>query len=451
MIKNMEHAGKMCVSLFISLALSGSLLPGTGMGASIVINPSSAWCTAINSALPGDDIVFAPGSYTTPCWITANGLPGAPVMVRSQSEEPNQRATFAYPGSTSNVLELRNAAYLTIRGFSFAPTQDGIDAIRIRKANDIIIERNFFQRIGGVSISANDSDTQRITVRQNTFKDLKYTGLYFGCHDGSACHTIDVLIEGNLIDGITTPFDPSAIGYGLEIKLNSYGTVRDNTIYRTKGPGIMVYGSNRMDPPSIVEGNYVEGSKTEGGIVIGGGPAIVRNNVLIGNAYGGISAQNYGGRNLQKNVWIVHNTILNNADSSVNVQGWYSGSGNVIAHNAILPLPGNSAVRPSSPPGTVVRNITCESSCFVNSIKAPYDLWPSPNSPILDAAGSGTEVWRPMDDFMGVSRGSAADIGAFERTPITIDHLVGGGNPRPARISTEVIPVLQPTNPPIQK
>ena len=444
----MKHLERFSIIFLFSCFLAPKVIPA----APLSVNPSNAWCNIINNAAPGDEIIFVPGFYTVPCWITAKGLPGSPITVRSQSEEPNQRATFAYPGSTSNVLELRDAAYLTIRGFSFAPTQDGVDAIRIRKANDIIIEKNLFKGIGAVSISANDSDTHRITVRQNTFKDLKYTGLYFGCHDGNACHATDLLIEGNLIDGITTPFAPSAIGYGLEIKLNSYGTVKDNTVYRTKGPGIMVYGSNRKDPPSILEGNYVEGSKTEGGIVIGGGPAIVRNNVLIGNGYGGISIQNYGGRNLQKDVWVVHNTMINNDDSAINLSAWQEGRGNVIALNAFLLKSGTPALRPSPPLGTVVGNITCSTaaSCFVNAVTPPYDLWPSSGSPLLDASGYGIEPWRPLDDFMGVQRGSSADAGAFERASQTCDHLVGGGYARPPRMSIDTALPSPPRNLPTQ-
>ena len=93
------------------------------------------------------------------------------------------------------------------------------------------------------------------------------------------------MVERNLIDGVTTPYDANAIGYGVQIKLNSFATIRDNSIYRTKGPGIMVYGSNQGGQASLLEGNYVEGSMQEGGIVIGGGPAVVRNNILVGNAY----------------------------------------------------------------------------------------------------------------------------------------------------------------------
>jgi hypothetical protein len=436
------------VVFLVALFLTVSFQPGTVWTASITVTPSSSWCDTINNASPGDEIVFTPGSYPDTCWITAKGLPGTPIVVRSQSADPSQRSIFTYSGSTSNVLELRAASYLTLHGFSFNPTQDGVDAIRIRSANDIIIEQNSFQGIGGVSIPANDEDTKRITVRNNTFKNLKYTCLYFGCQDGTTCHTTDLVVEGNLIDTVTTPYDPSAVGYGLEIKLNSYGTVRDNTIYRTKGPGMMVYGSNRGDPPSLMEGNYVEGSQRDGGIVIGGGPATVRNNVVVGNANGGISAQDYNSRGLQKNVWIVFNTVLNNADSGINVESWNAGSGNVIAFNAILPKTGTPAHRPSSPAGTIMGNVSCAtaSSCFVNATTPPYDLWPSPTSPLLDAAGNGSEPWRPVDDFMGVILGPAADAGAFERTSSTSNHLVGGGNPRPPRISVDTNPPAHPKN-----
>jgi hypothetical protein len=427
------------------LWLTTVLLPATALGRSITVDPSVDWCNTINTASLGDEIVFQPGSYTTPCWITARGTAASWITVRSQSEVDGQRATFAYPGSTANVLELRNAAYVILRGFAFAPTQDAVDAIRIRQVNDIIIERNIFTGIGGVSIPANDSGTTipRLTIRQNVFRNLQSTGIYLGCHEGN-CKVTDALVEGNFIDGVTS----SGVGYGLEIKLNSYGTVRDNTIYRTKGPGLMAYGSNQGDPPTIFEGNYVEGSRTDGGIVIGGGPAVVRNNVLVGNAYGGISAQNYASRNLQRNIWIVHNTALNNADSGINVQGWTTGANNVIAYNALIPASGSPALRPSTPVGSIVGNVTCATptSCFVNASTVPYDLWPTPTSPLLDSAGNGFEPWRPEDDFMGVSRGGSADVGAFERVASSIDHLVGGGNPRPPRVSSDILPPAAPSN-----
>jgi hypothetical protein len=433
--------------LLYSLLFVMTIQPVASLGAIRQVSPSDMWCNIINSASPGDEIIFNPGSYTTPCWITVRGSSSSLILVRSQSALPGQQATFAYSGSTSNVIELRDAAHLILRGFAFARTQDGVNPLRIWRANDIVIEQNSFQESGAVTIAVNSNDCARITVRQNTFKNLKATGLYFGCHNGVDCHATDVRIEANLIDGVD-PTNQGAIGYGLEIKLNSYGTVRDNTIYNTKGPGLMVYGSNRNDPASIVEGNYAEGSRTDGGIVVGGGPAIVRNNVVVGNAYGGISVQNYASRNLQQNVWVVHNTILNNADSGINVQGWNSGTGNVIAFNAISLQSGTPSLRPSAPTGTITGNVTCgvTAPCFVQAATPPYDPWPALNSPLLDAAGTGSEPWRPGDDFIGLARIGPADIGAFERTLSSVAHFVGGGAPRPARVTSQLTPPVAPTN-----
>lgn len=418
----------------LSGAVSATTPSAGGGGRQYTVGPTDAWCTTINNAMPGDTVLLRPGAYSTPCWIQAQGTAAAPIVVRSENPVTGQRAVFNYSGNTSNVIEIVAAAYLTIRDLDFGPTQDGVDAIRFRGGHDVIIEHNTFTDIGGVSVVSNDNPIQRVTVRGNVLRDLKSTGMYFGNHNGTCCYATELLIEGNLIDGVAPP--DSSVGYGLEIKLNSYGTIRDNSVYRTKGPGIMVYGSNRNDPPSLIEGNYVEGSRTDGGIVVGGGPAIVRNNVSVGNAYGGISAQNYNGRNLQQNIWIVHNTLLTNQDAGVNVSGWLSGSGNVIAYNAILPLAGTSAVRGSTNT-TVTGNVTCTSaaSCFVQGQTAPYDLWPVSGGPLADIAGSGSEPWRPTDDFMGVARGGNADVGAFERSTNSTEHRVGGGTLRIARLT----------------
>jgi hypothetical protein len=409
-----DAAGNVTTSLPVSFTVSNASSSRT-----TTVRPTDDWCGVVNTTIPGDEVVFTPGSYPDTCWISAAGSPSAPIVIRSQSEEPGQRAIFTYSGNAANVIELRDAAYLILRGFAFSSTQDGVDAIRIRRANDVIIERNRFQGIGGVSIVANDSSTQRITVRDNEFKDLKSTGLYFGCHDGVTCFATDIVVERNLIDGVTTPYNPSFIGYGIQFKLNSYGTIRANTIYRTKGPGVMVYGSTRNDPPSIIERNYIEGSATEGGIVIGGGPAIVRNNILVGNAYGGISAQNYKSWNLQQKIWIVHNTLLNNDNSGINVEGWASGSGNVIAYNAIVPKSDTPVFYPSSPAGTIVGNMTCTESCFIHATTPPYNLHPAIGSMLVDAAGGGSEPWRPVDDFYAQRRGGVADVGAVEQDPST--------------------------------
>jgi hypothetical protein len=397
-----------------------------------VLNFTSAnWCGGINSAAPGTTVVLAQGSYTDTCHVTVSGTAARPITIRSQSSASGSRASFVYSGTVANLIDL-SGSYIAIHWLSLGPTKDGIDGIRIRGSHDDVIEENFFQGIGGVGVPNNDGgSTPRITIRNNTFLNNMSTVIYLGCHDGS-CQSPDALVEGNLIVG-AQPGD--GVGSGVQVKLNTYATVRDNTIYNTTGAGIIIYGSAQGGPPSIVEGNYVEGAQDDAGINAAGGPVIVRNNVTIGNGNFGIWAQDYNGRNLQTNVWFVNNTVLNNQTGGIGVQNWQSGRGNVMAFNAITPLSGTTAYNASAP-GTVTGNIICSpaASCFDQPNNAPYDLWPLSGGPLIGAAGTGTEAWRTFDDFMGVLRnGSQADSGAFQRTGSGSGPLVGGGTSRSPR------------------
>ena len=190
---------------------------------------------------------------------------------------------------------------------------------------------------------------------------------------------------------------------------------------------------------------------------MGGGPAIVRNNIVVGNQYHGIWAQDYNGRGLQQNVWIVHNTVVSNQTGGIKVSNWLAGAGNVLAFNAIAPLGGTPALTPASPAADVVTgNSTCSpaTSCFDQPNTAPYDLWPAAAGPLIGAAGFGLEPWRVTDDFLCVPRGAAADIGAMQRTRSGNGPPLGGGNSRPlcgagfyALTPCRVVDTRNPTGP----
>jgi hypothetical protein len=299
-------------------------------------------------------------------------------------------------------------------------------------ARNIRIEGNTFGGVGNVAVSANAGSTADLTIVGNVFLNLENTAVYIGCHDGS-CTSTNLRFERNYINGVRAP-EANAIGYGIEVKLNSWGVIRDNTIVRTKGPPIMTYGSNRGDPASLIEGNYVEGSRQDGGIVIGGGPAIVRNNIAVGNAYGGISIQNYGRRNLLSRVWVVHNTVMNNRDSGINVADWTANGDNVVAYNAILPIASTPAIRVARPGGIIAGNVAAAASDFVDATVGPYDLWPAAGGTLLDAVPGSAAPWHAADDFMGADRGERPDVGAMERTPQASDHRVGPSGLRPPRV-----------------
>src|SRR5262249_18291964 len=139
-------------------------------------------------------------------------------------------------------------------------------------------------------------------------------------------------IENNFISHVAAR--ESQVGYGIQVKLNSVATLRDNVIIDTKGPGIMVYGANNLSEISVIERNFVTGSRESSGIVVGGGPAIVRNNVLVGNNEAGVGLEDYGRRGLLRRVVVTYNTIYNNQRGGILIPS----EGRVeveISHNAV--------------------------------------------------------------------------------------------------------------------
>jgi hypothetical protein len=432
-------------SLFLAAALSVAAM---GSASTIVVNPGSSWCASVNAAAAGDTIVFSAGSYPQTCSITVSGTAALPITLRSATGAPADRAVLSYAGASSNIFDVYGSN-LVFRWLSFGPTAAGagVNPFKLRSSlSGVTIDQCAFQGTD-IAVAANSSGSlyQNVTVTGNVLTNLQSTGLYFGCHDGTSCHAVNVTIRGNFIQTVQ-PGD--GVGYGMEVKLNSWATIVENTVYDARGPGIMVYGSNRGDPPSVVERNYVEGSQTDAGINVGGGPAIVRNNIVVGNAYNGIWAQDYGGRGLQQNVWIVHNTALANQTGGIQVSHWVSGAGNVLAFNAIAPLSGTPALTPASPaadPATGNQACAPASTCFAQPATAPYDLWPASPGPLAGAAGFGSETWRPTNDFMCAARAGASDTGAMQRTSPGAGPPIGGGAARPPCSSAPTIASISPT------
>lgn len=124
--------------------------------------------------------------------------------------------------------------------------------------------------------------------------------------------------------------------------------------------------------------------------------------------------------------------MISNSGYSINTQ-WTSGTGNVLAYNAILTSA--TTINPASPSGTVTGNKVCTGSCWVAASAAPYDLWPATGGSLIGAASG--ESYVPTDDFMGVTRPSNADAGAFQRVSTANNHILNSkGTARPARVSS---------------
>ena len=238
--------------------------------------------------------------------------------------------------------------------------------------------------------------------------DSGATAMYFGCHDGIGCQISNLLVERNFIRGVDAP-DPE-IGYGIQVKLNSVGGIRDNVIVDTKGPAIMVYGATDESKANVVERNFVAGSRTSSGILIGGGPALVRNNIASSNFEGGITLQDYANRGLLRKITIVHNSTFKSSAGELLVPSHARLTDVLLANNATQAKEGHRAL-PSDRSGLTLRgNVDCSAAaCFVDPEGRNFS--PVASSP-LKRVREPSDILLPADDFYGRRRGESVVAGA---------------------------------------
>jgi hypothetical protein len=368
----------------------------------------------MNRLSPGDELVLLPGRYRGPCTISKGGVPERPIVIRSA--DLDRPAVLVYTGRTANVLDIK-ADHVVIRGLAFESSDPAADGIRIYARNNVIVEDCRFLKLGGIAVVANHYSARGIIVRRNIVQQSRATAMYFGCHDGRACVIEDLLIERNYIHGVDAP-DPM-IGYGIQVKLNSSAVIRDNIIVDTKGPAIMVYGSQNRELVSVVERNFVQGSRNAAGIVVGGGPAKVYNNISVENSHGGIQLQDYGKRGLLRDIAVTHNTLSDNQQGGLVVSSTDKVEAK-IALNAVASNAGKAAL-PGARDGLVMRdNRDCSDvPCFVHAKQR--DFTPLRNSILLGVRPSEENANFPTDDFFGRIRGLSRAVGAVEPGGTAVD------------------------------
>lgn len=387
-----------------TLALLGAISFATP-GAALEIGPADDLCAAIERLGPGEELALRGGDYQGPCVIARGGSAEAPLVIRAA--DPADPPRIVYTGTRTDVIRIR-ADHVTLRGLRFGPTHGYVDAIRLWSKRGVTIEECEFTAIDGLAVVANKSSLTGLIVRRNVVRDSRATAFYIGCHDGVGCEVSDFLIEGNLIQ--RAGFRPDGVGYGVQVKLNSTGVIRDNAIVETKGPGIMVYGSRDPERTTLIERNFVSSSRQSSGIVVGGGPALIRNNVSVSSADAGIALQDYNARGLLRGIAVVHNTLFDNAQAGV----WVAPSAQdvVVSHNAAH---ARAAALPDRRPGlSLSGNVDCSGSTAACFEDAPARAFAP--GPLLAGRGAARAGWwAPADDYFGVRRGTPPSVGAVER------------------------------------
>jgi len=410
-----------CLCVASPSALAESRAPAADVGEPTpVISPGEDWCAAANAGAP---IKLTAGTFAGPCVIdTAT----AHVSALNNADPP----LIAYDGNSSNVIDVM-ADNVTLRGLAFGPTQDGVDAIKIKSGNNTRVESCTFTGVAGISISANSANSSGVTIIGNHFKDLKATAIYLGCHEGQAeCRATAVQVRDNLIDGVVS----SGVGYGVQLKLDSNGFITDNVVHNTQGPGIMVYGDTGPAATIEVVGNYVVGSTQAAGIEVGGGTAFVANNIVIGGPEGGIYSYDYQDRGLIRQIRVLGNTVIGDGGMAMRLDDWKSGNELEVAGNAVWQMVGDTDPFPhmGSDGVSTKNNQGCGNPdlCWANAIKR--DFWPVEDSKLTEDSGVTLTT-----DWCGAPRETPITFGALQLTeaespgPLPIDFKAACPQPAP--------------------
>ena len=372
------------------------------------IGPQDDVAAAIPFLEPEDELVLRPGEYHGP-WILRNGgTPDKPLVIRAKDSADRPRVLDTGRGAELCRIVTSD---ITIRGLAFGPTRQDVDAVRVAWGDFVTVEDCDFEGVGGIAVASNSRSTRALSIRRNRIVKSRATAIYIGCHSGTACALEEVLVEGNYIHGVDAPHP--RIGYGVQFKLNSWGWIRDNVIVNTKGPGIMVYGATLPGRTSLIEGNAVMGSRRSGAIVLGGGPAIVRNNVVSGGARGGIRLEDYAGRGLLQGIAIAHNTVYDNPTGGILIQDGAPVTDIWIVNNAVRARAADPAYPRTGNGVRCLGNVDCSlTPCFEDPGRRL--LSPGPGSPLIGRAVPRSDEWMPRNDFAGAPRGPTPAVGALE-------------------------------------
>jgi hypothetical protein len=405
--------------VFIRLSALLFFLSSGLHAATIHIHNGDSFEAAVEDLLPGDTLVVHEGVYSDSARIdiTVKGTSSAPVIIKGAEGESRPLITRSLSASLQNTINIVGATSVSIQGLEI--TGNGGDGIKMYGSPSYITLEDLV--IHDVDVGINfRSDMHDIVVRRNHIHHTGAAGttgegMYIGCND-AACIVHNSVIEGNWIHDTLS----ASQGDGIEIKKGSHTIlVRDNVIHDTKYPCILVYGTGG-NPPNKIEGNAVWNCGDSG--IQAAADAIIQNNIILYSPANGFNSQDHQGVS-PKNLTFIHNTLIG-GNPCLRMSDWSNKQGLVFANNAIyceadnFKITGLDGVTVS---GNVIYPATAEfpasgylagdsiSADFVSA--SNFDVYPSPNSVLIDAGDSSHAV---LFDFNGLARTSTPEAGAYE-------------------------------------
>lgn len=377
---------------------------------------------ALDALPPGTEVIVHSGTWTTQepsgSWyreLVLNGTEAEPIVVRVADGETVRLE--GDPAGSQNVLNLSGSWY-TFEGFEVVYGSHGL---RIGgSANGVLLNNRVHDTADvGISMNREGAAYDAMVLRGNEVYRTGGTGecFYLGCNEG-ACVVSNSVVEYNYChDTLGTEQ-----GDGIELKTGSYGTViRHNVVVDTRGPGIILYGTNGGDP-NRVEGNLVWGTN-DNGIQLVGDVEVVDNIVIDAGVYGIYSQASQGAT--PDDLVVAHNTVLRAGSGCFRADDWDAVEDAVVANNALL-CDGGTAIRLGGGVGAArfAGNVVTGSSALGEGVRdggsaaalvvdpdGP-DLWPVDGSLLVD--GGDAAAVSVSTDFDCRARRGTPDVGAYE-------------------------------------
>ncbi|HEY0706220.1 MAG TPA: polysaccharide lyase 6 family protein [Polyangia bacterium] len=390
----------------------------------VPVADSAALAPAVTSAMPGDCLELADGTYTFPR-IAINGTPEAPIIIRAKTRGQARVATgnVELVGSSHVVIDglhvtsagtirFQDTSYSRITRSRIIPaTDDGGSWITTggSKTHHVRIDRNEManQRAVGnmiqIGIAVPGQVVQYIQVDRNYFHDVNYsTGNGWEVIRGGYSHLAPskgyLLIERNLFrnaDG-----DPETISIKSSDAIVRYNTIRD-----TNGQITLRHGNRAQ-----VHGNFIinSGSGGQGAIRVYGADHKIFNNYIVNSGAINLAAGSADGTEETGTAHyrvhraeVVYNTIVG---AGVSIGGGLAPSNCTIANNLLQ----GGNVGGGGDNTKVMGNLT--GGAGMTMVEG---MWRLPmGSPAIDASQPGfTYV---VDDIDGDKRSGKPDVGADE-------------------------------------
>lgn len=392
---------------------------GATLAADIELFPGESFEAAVEALNPGDTLIVHAGTYTDNgrISISVRGTAAAPVLIKGADGEALPLITRAAGAAVQNTINIEGATHLRLTRLEIS--SNGGDGVNLSGAPSFITLDNLEIHDVDVGINFRSSMTD-IVVRHNHIHHTGQNGgtgegMYVGCNNAD-CVVARALIENNWIHDTQN----STQGDGIEVKHGSHSnTVRDNVIYNTGYPCVLVYGTVGQ-PVNVVEGNVMWNCGDSG--IQAAADAIIRNNIILAGTANGFNSQPHQGAT-PSNLQFVHNTVVGGSPC-LRMSGWSGRPGLVLANNAIYCDSDNFAIGGLSGV-TVTGNVVVPATSalpasgyrvgqgaaldFVDV--AARNVYPRAGSSLIDA---GAAAYASSVDFNGNPRSGTPDAGAYD-------------------------------------